>query len=108
MLKNIESRKELFRQRALNLFKSQQQAKNDDFNFIIPEQPLPKKPSQPHIETLREFLQKTQPKNKELYTIMKETASKTEEKVDIKEEKPLIEGILAKKGLRESLIEKVI
>lgn len=87
------------------------QYENDFINTLtIPEKELPAKPNQSHMESLKDFLQKNEVKNKELLNIMKETALKTEE------EKPMIlenetfkkaEASLKKSGVSEKLLAKV-
>ena len=82
----------------------------DGLNILcIPEQELPAKPNHARIEPLRDFLQKSEIKNKELFNIMKETALKNEQKPIIleSEETKKAEIMLKKNGLSEQLLMKV-
>jgi len=76
--------------------------------YCIPEQELPAKPNQ-KIESLIDFLPKSEIKNPNLFNIMKETALKNQQKPLIleTEEMKKAENIFKKNGLSEQLLMKV-
>ena len=73
---------------------------------MIPEKELPPKPNQAPVEKLKDFLEKSQLKNKQLMEIMKETALKSDQKPDLLENSVEVLN-LKKSGLSETLLAKV-
>ena len=83
----------------------------DALNILcIPEKELPPKPNQRNVESLKDFLQRNELKNKELMNIMRETAFKNEPKQSFieTEENKKAEAKLKKSGISEGLLAKVI
>lgn len=120
----MENRRELFKQRVVSFWKQQQNLMEtkekscfsehyDNLNILcIPEKELPTKPNQKNVESLKDFLQRSeQLKNKELMTIMKETALKTEQQNETfieNEDQKKFESSLKKNGISENLLAKVL